>query len=278
MTTRTVSSRARYPSLSDRRVVVTGGASGIGAAIVAAFVAQGARVGFVDIDDGAAHALCADYADAAFPPRFVACDLTDIVSLRGAFASLEADLGGVDVLVNNAANDDRHAIAQVTPEYWDDRIAINLRHYFFCAQAVIPAMRARGGGAIVNLGSISWHVALPDIVLYQTAKGGIEGMTRALARDLGGDGIRVNTVVPGAVLTARQDALWRDAAADARHPRAAVPEAHRDARRYRGRWRCFLRPTMHGRAPAMPISSTPTGVSPRAGARRSRARSAHSRG
>ena len=209
-------SRAVYPSLSGRSVVVTGGASGIGAAIVAAFVAQGARVGFVDIDDEAAAAVRADHADAAHPPRFVACDLTDIDALRAAFATLTAEFGGVDVLVNNAANDDRHAIDEVTPAYWDDRIAINLRHYFFCAQAVIPAMRARGSGAIVNLGSISWHVALPDIVLYQTAKGGIEGMTRALARDLGRDGIRVNTVVPGAVLTARQDALWRDAAEDAR--------------------------------------------------------------
>jgi NAD(P)-dependent dehydrogenase (short-subunit alcohol dehydrogenase family) len=125
-----------------------------------------------------------------------------------------ADLGGVDVLVNNAANDDRHGVADVTPAYWDDRIAVNLRHVFFAAQAAAAAMVE--GGVILNLGSISWHVALPDLVLYQTAKAGIEGMTRALARDLGPRGIRVNTIVPGAVKTPRQDALWHDPAEERR--------------------------------------------------------------
>ena len=209
-------SAAVYPSLAGRAVIVTGGASGIGAAIVGAFVRQGAAVGFIDIDDTAAATLCAGFGDAVPRPHFVACDLTDTPALQAAVAELATALGGIDVLVNNAANDDRHTVESVTDRYWDERIAINLKHYFFCAQAVIPAMRARGGGAIINLGSISWHVALPDIVVYQTAKGGIEGMTRALARDLGGDNIRVNTVVPGAVSTARQDALWRDASADAR--------------------------------------------------------------
>ncbi len=196
--------RARYPSLQGKRVLVTGGATGIGAAIVKAFAEQGARVAFVDIDEDASRALRDRLPDTLF--RRV--DLTDLAELRSGLAQVMDELGGVDVLVNNAANDDRHGVADVTPSYWDDRIAVNLRHVFFAAQAAAGEMGE--GGAILNLGSISWHVALPDLVLYQTAKAGIEGMTRALARDLGPRGIRVATIVPGAVRTPRQDELWHD--------------------------------------------------------------------
>ena len=193
-------SSAVYPSLKGKHVVITGGASGIGGAMVAAFAAQGARVAFLDILGEESHALAESLADAAFPPVFHRCDLTDLGAVAATFAGLDP----VDVLINNAANDDRHSLADITPDYWDDRIAVNLRHFLFCAQAVAPGMRAAGGGAIINFGSISWHLGLSDLVLYETAKAGIEGMTRALARELGPDGIRVTAVVPGNVKTPRQ--------------------------------------------------------------------------
>nr|WP_243451577.1 SDR family oxidoreductase [Polymorphobacter fuscus] len=183
--------------------MVTGGATGIGAGLVEAFAAQGARVAFIDIDEAGGAATAARFA----PGAFHACDLRDIDALQGVIGRIGDELGGIDVLVNNAANDDRHSIEAVTPAYWDDRMATNLRHLFFAAQAVVPAMRAAGGGAIINFGSISWHLGLPDLVVYQTAKAAIEGMTRALARDLGGHNIRVTTIVPGNVETPRQ-ALW----------------------------------------------------------------------
>ncbi|QUD88263.1 SDR family NAD(P)-dependent oxidoreductase [Phenylobacterium montanum] len=193
-------SSAVYPSLKGRHVVVTGGASGIGGAMVAAFAAQGARVAFLDILEDESEALAEAHAGAAYPPVFHRCDLTDLDAVAATFAGLDP----VDVLINNAANDDRHSLAEITPEYWDDRIAVNLRHFLFCAQAVAPGMKAAGGGAIINFGSISWHLGLSDLVLYETAKAGIEGMTRALARELGPDGIRVTAVVPGNVKTPRQ--------------------------------------------------------------------------
>jgi D-xylose 1-dehydrogenase len=186
-------SRAIYPSLRGKKVLVTGGGSGIGAGIVEGFAAQGCDVTFFDINGG-------DEVAQRTGARFVRVDLTDIRATKKAIE----ELGGVDVLVNNAANDDRHAVADVTEDYWDDRLNVNLKHQFFCAQAVAPGMRANGGGAIINLGSISWHLALPDLVLYQTCKAAIEGLTRALARDLGGDNIRVNCVVPGNIRTPRQ--------------------------------------------------------------------------
>lgn len=207
---------AIYPSLRDRRVLITGGGSGIGASIVEAFARQGARVAFIDIIEAESEALVQQLDYCPYQPRFHKCDLTNLDQLRATLAAIEAEFGAIDILVNNAANDDRHAVADVTPEYWDNRIAVNLRHLFFCAQAVVPGMKAAGGGVILNLGSISWHVALPDLVLYQTAKAGIEGMTRALARDLGEANIRVNTIVPGGVRTPRQEALWHDAAEEAR--------------------------------------------------------------
>ena len=206
---------ASFSDLAGKRVLVTGGGSGIGEAIVAGFAAQGARVAFIDIAEAPSRALVARLGTAVHAPEFVAADLTDIAAIQAALGALGV-AEGFDVIVNNAANDDRHRLENVTPAYWDERMAVNLKHYFFCTQAVVPAMRARGAGAIVNLGSISWHLALPDLVLYQTAKGAIEAMTRALARDLGPDGIRVNAVIPGGVMTPRQDALWRDPHEDAR--------------------------------------------------------------
>jgi len=191
---------AVYPSLEGKRVVVTGGGSGIGAGLVEAFVGQGAEVHFLDVLETESKALAASLGEARIPPRFHACDLKDADAIAAFFRSV----GPVDVLVNNAGNDDRHTLSQVTPAYFDDRIAVNLRHMVFCAQAVIEGMKAAGGGAIINFGSISWHLGLPDLVLYETAKAGIEGMTRALARELGGFGIRVTCINPGNVRTPRQ--------------------------------------------------------------------------
>lgn len=192
---------AIYPSLKGKRVLITGGGSGIGAGIVEAFVRQGADVTFLDIAAADSQALLASLPTDANKPTFKSCDLTDISALQATLASL----GQFDVLVNNAANDDRHTLQDITPAYWDERMAVNLRHLLFCAQAVATGMKQRGGGAIINLGSISWHLGLPDLVLYETAKAGIEGMTRALARELGPDNIRVTCVVPGNVKTQRQE-------------------------------------------------------------------------
>jgi NAD(P)-dependent dehydrogenase (short-subunit alcohol dehydrogenase family) len=194
---------ATYPSLSGKKVLVTGGATGIGAALVEGFVRQGSKVAFLDIDEEAGSELAARMGQATF----IACDLRDTGATVAAAKSAETALDGVDILLNNAASDDRHTLDDVTPAYWDERIATNLRHQFFMAQAVVPAMRAAGGGAIVNFGSISWHLGLPDLAVYQTAKAGIEGLTRGLARELGRDNIRVTTIVPGSVQTPRQ-AKW----------------------------------------------------------------------
>jgi D-xylose 1-dehydrogenase len=207
---------ASYPSLKGRRVLVTGGGSGIGAAIVERFAQQQAQVEFIDILEGESRDLAQRLCRSGAAVRFRPCDLKDLDAVQATFAAIERDSGPVQVLVNNAANDDRHRLEDVTPAYWDDRIAVNLRHMLFCARAVAPAMREAGGGSIVNLGSISWHLALPGLVLYETAKGGIEGMTRALARDLGEHGIRVNCVVPGGVRTERQTRLWHDPEEEAR--------------------------------------------------------------
>ena len=198
-----------YPSLRNKRVVVTGGGSSIGAAIVEAFARQGARVAFIDIADEDSRELERKLAASGDPaPRYYHCNLKDVEAIKETFPRIRADLGPIDILVNNAANDDRHTLQETTPAYWDDRIAVNLKHLFFCTQAVVEDMKASRAGAIINLGSVSWHLALPDLAIYQTAKAGIEGMTRALARDLGAFGIRVNCVVPGGVRTPRQMKLW----------------------------------------------------------------------
>ena len=198
-------STAVYPSLDRKRVVITGGASGIGAGLVEAFVAQGAQVAFLDIAESEAQALVQTFANLPTPPRYYRCDLTDLSALQLTFRRIAAEIGPVQILVNNAASDDRHTLADVTPEYWEQRMNVNLRHHLFCAREVAPGMAAAGGGAIINFGSISWHLGLPDLLLYETAKAAIAGMTRALARELGPDGIRVTCVVPGNVKTPRQD-------------------------------------------------------------------------
>ena len=199
---------ASYPSLAHKRVVITGGGTGIGSAIVEAFASQGAQVVFLDIADAASQELANRLGALPYPPAFRHCNLMDLDELAATFAAIEEGIGPIDILINNAANDDRHQVADVTPAYWDERMAVNLRHQFFCAQAVAPAMQKAGGGVIRNLGSISWHLAQANLALYMTAKAGIEGLTRGLARDLGPQRIRVNCIIPGAVRTPRQMQLW----------------------------------------------------------------------
>ena len=204
-----VATLATYHSLKGKRVFITGGGSGIGAAIVEAFAAQGAQVAFVDIADAASEALCARLAAAGLPrPVFSHCDITDIDALQRVMAAMAAQCGDFDVLVNNAANDGRHNFADVTVADWDARIAVNQRPMFFTCQAVAPAMQRNGGGAIINISSISWHIKGAGYPVYATAKAAVVGLTRGLARELGAHGIRVNTVTPGWVMTARQLELW----------------------------------------------------------------------
>ena len=199
---------AIYPSLRGRRVLVTGGASGIGASIVTHLAAQGSHVGFLDLDAAAAAALLAALPDDQ-EVRFRQVDLRDIPALRTAIAALREELGApFTVLVNNAARDDRHAIDDVTPEYWDDRVATNLRHQFFCAQAVKDGMIEAGYGSIINMSSNSFLLASGGMPAYTAAKSGVIGLTRGLARDLGPHGIRANIVYPGWIMTDRQLDLW----------------------------------------------------------------------
>ena len=196
----------RYPSLAGRGVIVTGGASGIGAAIVRGFAEQGARVGFIDRDEPAARVLEASLEGKA---SAAVADLSDIEALRRAIGLLRHAVGPVSILVNNAARDDRHRIEDVTPAYWDERMATNLRHAFFATQALLDDLRAAGSaGAVVNMGSVSWRRAAGGMPAYVAAKAGMEGLTRGLARDLGPAGVRVNCVIPGWIMTERQQALW----------------------------------------------------------------------
>lgn len=204
-------SLADYPSLRGRSVFITGGASGIGAAMVMAFAGQGAHVAFVDIQDEPALALCTCIEAAGLVrPCFLHCDVRQPEALQQALAKAAGLHGDIGVLVNNAANDDRHRIEEVTPAYWDERMALHQRAYFFAAQAVIAGMRRLGGGSIINFGSSGWKMACGGYPAYATAKASVHGLTRALARDLGPDRIRVNTVVPGWVMTERQCRLWLD--------------------------------------------------------------------
>ena len=207
---------ASYPSLEARVAFVTGGGSGIGASIVEHLCAQRARVAFVDVNRPASEALVKTIGERGHPaPTFLPCDLRDIPALQSAIAEVKTRLGPIRVLVNNAAHDERHTIERVTPEYWDDRFAVNLRHHFFAAQAVAPDMAAAGGGSIINFGSISWHTNSGGMPAYTTAKAGVEGLTKGMARDLGPDGIRVNTVIPGWIMTQRQIELWLTPEAEA---------------------------------------------------------------
>jgi NAD(P)-dependent dehydrogenase (short-subunit alcohol dehydrogenase family) len=192
-----------YRSLDGRRVVITGGASGIGEEMVRAFVSQKARVAFLDINTAAGTALAAETG-----ARFFTCDLTDIAALRSCLASVEAEFGGIDCLINNAGKDDRQVMETVEPEDWRRMLSFNLDHQFFATQAVTAGMKARGGGSVILLGSISWMRGRPGMVSYTTAKAAINGLNRTLARELGADNIRVNCIVPGAVLTERQKQLW----------------------------------------------------------------------
>jgi D-xylose 1-dehydrogenase len=212
---------ARYPSLRDRVVFITGGASGIGASEVTHFAEQGAKVAFVDINDEAGAALSETLQSAGCPDAFYQhCDLRDIDALRHAIHTAAEKLGPITVLVNNAANDQRHNWEDVTVEFWDERMATNLRHQFFALQAVVPMMRTAGGGSIINFGSISWHTNHGDMPAYTTAKAAVEGLTKGMARDLGPHGIRVNTVIPGWVMTQRQLDLWLTPEAEANLMRA----------------------------------------------------------
>ena len=207
---------AIYPSLKGRRVLVTGGASGIGASIVEHFAAQGSRVGFLDFDAAAARQLLA-HLPAEATVRFVQADLRDIAQLRAGIDRLRTELGGgIEVLVNNAARDDRHGIDDVTPEYWDERMATNLRHQFFCIQAVKDDMIAAGGGSIINMSSNSFLLASGGMPVYTAAKSAVIGLTRGVARDLGKHHIRANIVYPGWIMTQRQLDLWMDEAGEAR--------------------------------------------------------------
>ena len=206
---------AQYPSLRDRLVFISGGSSGIGAELVRSFAAQGSRVAFCGTRPEGGQALTEELRAAGLPaPIYAACDVRDVQAYQALLRELIAREGAVHVLVNNAGRDDRHAMEEVTSEFWDDRLALNLKHYFFAIQAVAPAMAEAGGGSIVNMGSVSWMRGRPNLVGYTTAKAGILGLTRTLARELGGRNIRVNALVPGAIVTERQTTLHRNPAED----------------------------------------------------------------
>jgi len=199
---------ASYPSLRGRIVLVTGGATGIGESMVRHFARQGAKVAFLDIQDAPAHALGeALDAEGCPKPEYIHCDVTDVPALQAAMAQVLARHGTVDVLVNNAANDQRHKIEDVTPEYWDQCVALNLRPYFFIAQALLPAMTAAGRGSIINMSSIAWLIPTTGMPVYVAAKAAIVGLTRTLAHEFGPPGIRVNAVLPGAIVTEKQKRL-----------------------------------------------------------------------
>ncbi len=205
---------ARYPSLAGVPVVISGGASGIGEALVRRFAEQGARVGFVDVQAERGEALAQELVSAGHSARFQVCDVTDIGAYQSAISDFSNAHGDALVLVNNAAHDQRHEWADVTPAYWDDRMSVNLKHAFFAIQAVAPGMVKAKRGSIINTGSISWMIMSPGIPVYETAKAATHGLTRAMARELGKHGISVNTLVPGWVMTERQLTHWVDASAE----------------------------------------------------------------
>ena len=216
---------AIYPSLEGKTVLITGGASGIGREIVLAFAAQKCRIGFIDLDEEAGRALTEEVAAMDVDVAFEVADLRDVEAIRNAIGFITDAIGAPTVLVNNAARDDRHDWRDVTPEYYDERMATNLRHMFFCMQAVAPGMIEAGGGAIINMGSNSWWEAFGGFPAYATAKSGVHGLTRTMARDLGEYMIRVNTVVPGWIMTERQKELWvTPEAAEAQRKRQCLPK------------------------------------------------------
>jgi NAD(P)-dependent dehydrogenase (short-subunit alcohol dehydrogenase family) len=208
---------AIYPSLKGRSVFVSGGGSGIGASIVEHLAAQGAKVAFVDINEPASKEVAAKTG-----ALFLKCDIKDVKAYQAALAEVAGKQGAITVLVNNAAHDERHKLEDVTPEFWDDRIAVNLRHAFFAIQAVVPGMRKAGGGSIVNFSSISYHTMTANLAVYQAAKAATIGMTRGLARDLGVDRIRLNSITPGWIMTQRQIDKWLTPEAEADLMKAQV--------------------------------------------------------
>jgi len=200
---------AQYPSLKGKVVFITGGGTSIGALMVERFIQQGAQVAFVDIAEIASTALVQRLTGQyAYTPRFYVCDLRDIDALQRIIAQVGHELGDIGVLINNAADDSRHDIESMTVEYWDERFAINLRPSFFAVQAVLPQMQRLGGGSVINLGSISWRLKQSAMPAYTTAKAGIEGLTRSLAGRLGADNIRINSLIPGWVMTEKQRLRW----------------------------------------------------------------------
>jgi len=200
---------ARYPSLGGRIVLITGGGSGIGASMVEHFAHQGAKVAFLDVMEDASKELVDKLnGNVEHTPLFIRCDLTDIPELRLSIQKAEGRFGSIEVLVNNAANDERHKWEETTPEYWDKMMQVNIRHHFFAIQAVAPGMKARGQGSIINMSSISWMLPSTGLPAYIAAKAGIVGLTRTMARELGSSGIRVNCVLPGAILTEKQCRMW----------------------------------------------------------------------
>ena len=220
--------KTNYAGLADRVVLITGGASGIGAAFVRAFAGQGARVAFLDVDEAAGRALVSEVSAATeTAPLFVPCDLLDIEALRAAMAQVHRSLGDAAVLVNNAANDQRQVLSEVTPAEFDWTIGVNLKHVFFAAQTVVPQMQARGGGSIINMSSIAWMRGAPALPVYAAAKAAIVGFTNSLARLVGPDRIRVNAIAPGMVITERQRRLWYpdDQVIAEMRSRQAVPDA-----------------------------------------------------
>jgi NAD(P)-dependent dehydrogenase (short-subunit alcohol dehydrogenase family) len=206
---------AIYPDLAGKVILITGGASGIGEALVRAFAQQGAKTAFVDIDAAAGKGLHAELSAAGHTVHFEALDLRDVAALQAGIARVRQDFGAIGVLVNNAAHDERHPALDVTPDYFDDRIAVNLRHQFFASQAVLPDMRSLGGGAIICMSSISWMAGFGGMPVYTASKSAVIGMVRSLARDFGGDNIRVNAITPGWIVTKRQIELWLTPEADA---------------------------------------------------------------
>jgi NAD(P)-dependent dehydrogenase (short-subunit alcohol dehydrogenase family) len=205
---------ATYPSLVDRAVLITGGATGIGAAFVAHFAEQGARVAFLDIDDKSGAALAASLTHVRHVPLFLPCDVTDTRALRQAIATATNDIGTVGVLINNAANDRRHTFADTTPETFEQSIGVNLRHQYFATQAVVPGMRELGGGSVICLGSTGWMIKNAGYPMYAMAKSAVHGLVNGLARELGKDRIRINALVPGWVITEKQRLLWLDQAGE----------------------------------------------------------------
>ena len=217
---------AAYPSLAGRAVLVTGGATGIGASFVGHFARQGARVAFLDVDDDAGRALAATLGDAAHPPTYLRCDVTDLDALHAAIAQARAAVGPIAVLVNNAANDVRHAFADTTAADFERNIAVNLRHQYFATQAVAGDMRALGGGSVICLGSTGWMIKNAGYPMYAMAKSAVHGLVNGLARELGRDRIRINALVPGWVITDKQKRLWLDAEGEAQIRRSQCLPGH----------------------------------------------------